>query len=564
MRQQSLYSFLLVLFFIGGLYSNTPQYSRAIEYLDRKGEVFFKFYVEDKDVLFTLTNEISIDKVEGNTVFAYANREEFEKFNGKRKYDYEVLVPAGDLFNPPMSDYADFDPASRDSKIDKFPTYDGYITMMEKFQQTYPNLVQIVEVGTSVKNRKLLCIKISDNVTKNEAEPKILNTSTMHGDETAGMMCMLRMVDYLLKNYRSNPRINELVNSTEIWLCPTHNPDGTYNGGNNTVNGAKRTNANNVDLNRNYPCPKAPNPRMEKENIAFSNLEKKERFTLGTDLHGGIEVVLYPWACQTSDAPDLAWWKYAARVYADKTGYLPIGNPAKDFYPANGTRIDWPFYGTGSRSVCVEISKTKNISPTAFDTFWNRNKDAFIAYWGEALNGIRGAVTDSVTEQPIEGVKVWIENHDVDYSCVYSHDVHGDYYRPIIKGNYSVTFSHKDYHSRTISGVSVENDKATILDVKLYPLNVSVEKNSLVSEKIQISPIQSKGIQFNIPQLTGKENVMIYSISGKVIKTLQVKKGLKSFMWDRTNNKGTLVANGSYVLKISSPEKSVSKNFNLH
>ena len=34
-----------------------------------------------------------------------------------------------------------------------------------------------------------------------EAEPEVFYSSTMHGDETGGFILMLRLADYLLKNY---------------------------------------------------------------------------------------------------------------------------------------------------------------------------------------------------------------------------------------------------------------------------------------------------------------------------------------------------------------------------
>ena len=45
---------------------------------------------------------------------------------------------------------------------------------------------------------------------------------------------MLRFIDYLLSNY-DTPEIKALVDSTEIWICPLVNPDGTYFGGDSTI-----------------------------------------------------------------------------------------------------------------------------------------------------------------------------------------------------------------------------------------------------------------------------------------------------------------------------------------
>ncbi len=65
----------------------------------------------------------------------------------------------------------------------------------------------------------------------------------------------LRLIDYLLNNYTSDAQVTEMVNNLDIYINPNANPDGTYAGGNGSVGGATRYNANGIDLNRNYPDP---------------------------------------------------------------------------------------------------------------------------------------------------------------------------------------------------------------------------------------------------------------------------------------------------------------------
>ena len=43
---------------------------------------------------------------------------------------------------------------------------------------------------------------------------------------------MLRLADYLLKNYQTKHRVRNLVDNLEIWINPLANPDGTYRTGN--------------------------------------------------------------------------------------------------------------------------------------------------------------------------------------------------------------------------------------------------------------------------------------------------------------------------------------------
>jgi murein tripeptide amidase MpaA len=84
---------------------------------------------------------------------------------------------------------------------------------------------------------------------------------------------MMHLIDYLLEGYGTDPRITEMIDNTEIFINPLANPDGTYHGGNNSVYGAQRYNANNIDLNRNYPDPAdGPHPdgnAWQQETVAF-------------------------------------------------------------------------------------------------------------------------------------------------------------------------------------------------------------------------------------------------------------------------------------------------------
>jgi len=99
---------------------------------------------------------------------------------------------------------------------------------------------------------------------------------------------------------------------------------------------------------------------------------------------------------------------------------------------------------------------------------WEYNYRSLLNYIEQAQYGIRGMVTDSLTGEPIRA-KVFIQNHDVDSSYVYSSANVGDYYRPIKAGTYTLEFSAPCYHSKTIQNVSATDDNATILNVQLQP-----------------------------------------------------------------------------------------------
>ena len=48
----------------------------------------------------------------------------------------------------------------------------------------------------------------------------------MHGDETVGRQLVIYFAELLLQNYDKDERIKKLVDSIEIYLMPSLNPDG--------------------------------------------------------------------------------------------------------------------------------------------------------------------------------------------------------------------------------------------------------------------------------------------------------------------------------------------------
>nr|MBP7206160.1 zinc carboxypeptidase [Candidatus Cloacimonadota bacterium] len=188
-------------------------------------QYYFRFELLDKAQLSQISRIVSIDNVKGNWVYAYANDFEWSEF-GKLGLKTQLLPAPSSEFPALMSDNL------RDAKAwDTYPTYSTYVATMNSFATTYPNLCQIINVGTTVNGRAILVAKISDNVASEEKEPEVLLTSTIHGDETTGWILMLRLIDTLLSQYGTNPRLANIVNSMELYIGPNTNPDGTYYGG---------------------------------------------------------------------------------------------------------------------------------------------------------------------------------------------------------------------------------------------------------------------------------------------------------------------------------------------
>jgi hypothetical protein len=120
------------------------------------------------------------------------------------------------------------------------------------------------------------------------------------------------------------------------------------------------------------------------------------------------------------------------------------------------------------REVTIEISNTKILPTSSLINNFNYNVRSQLNYMEEALHGIRGIIKDSCSGLPIRA-KVFITGHDFDSSQVYSALPVGNYHRPIYQGTYNVTFSATGYQSKTVTGISVTNGNATVVNVFLKP-----------------------------------------------------------------------------------------------
>jgi PKD repeat protein len=444
---------------------------------DKKIETYFKFEISSTKQIYELTKIISIDNVKNKTVYAYASKKEFEKFLSLN-IGYTTLTSPGELIiNPKMLDKVNI---REITDWDFYPNYEAYESMMYQFEVDYPNICKIINIGTLPSGRKLLIAKITDNLLAHENEPEFLYTSTMHGDETAGYVLMLRLIDYLLSNYGSNSRITDMIDNIEIWINPLANPDGTYAGGNNTVYGATRNNANGVDLNRNYPDPEdGPHPDgnpWQPETIAFMDLAEDHDFVLSCNIHSGAEVCNYPWDTWYPRHADDDWWIFVCREYADTAqfyspyGYLTDLNNGitngYDWYTIAGGRQDYMNYFHQCREFTLELSDIKILPANQLPAYWEYNYRSFLNYIEQINYGIRGIITDSITGDPIKA-EVYIDGHDIDSSWVYSSLPVGNYYRPIYAGTYEITYSALGYFPKTKSNVIAFNRNTTYVHVQL-------------------------------------------------------------------------------------------------
>ena len=419
-----------------------------------------------------ISDIVSIDhKTNADLAYAFANKSEFTDFLQKG-ISYQIIE------KKPLN-YTN----NSKNNWDYYPTYIEYTEIMQAFADSFPNICKLHNLGTLNSGREILIVQISKNVGVKENEPSFLYTSSMHGDELAGYILSLRLIDHILNGYGNSLQLTQLVDNIDIWINPLANPDGAYYGGNQDVWSATRYNANWIDLNRNYPDPQdGPHPDGEpyqNETNIFMGLADTVNFTISANMHSGAEVCNYPWDTWSTLTADDNWWKYVSHEYADScqensgNGYFNYLNDGitngNDWYEVDGGRQDYMNYFKYCREFTLELSDEKTPNPNDLPDLWDANYPSLLNYIEQSLFGLRGIVTDSITGDPLKA-KVEISNHDIDSSHVYSNLPVGNYNRYLYQGNYDVTFIKSGYYPKTIN-TTILNNTSTIEDIQLAPIN---------------------------------------------------------------------------------------------
>ncbi|MBN1128753.1 MAG: carboxypeptidase regulatory-like domain-containing protein [Chitinispirillaceae bacterium] len=573
--------------------SASTEFDKASAILAQRGEVYLAIYPAEPADLVPYRDYLSIDRIEGGyKVLAYANKQAFEKFTAAG-IPYEVLQPPCFQAIATMSDYDEFlnapapgvgkTVASTPTNWYRYPTYSAYLQIMAKFQADYPQFAQLIELGNSVQNRKILLLKVTANVATSKGKPRFLHISMVHGDELLNYMNSLHMIDTLLSKYSTVPRFKTLLDNIEIWFVPLYNPDGCYKGGDNTVQSAQRYNAANVDINRNYPCPCGQTTNnhavtglyttRQPENAALFNMWNRYVFHISTDLHSGTETMLWPYGAISRRPCDEEWYKWVCKRYADQaqlasgnSGYFKqcggdgMGNIYSELYVCHGTSVDYSIFHNRGRMIPMETSMQKMLPETDLQRYWGYNREAMIQFYEVLLTGIQGTVKNAVTKEPIIGAKITAASYDFDSAHSYT-DSAGFYVRFIQTGSRNMVYSKPGYTSKTVAVSVTDYARKYPLDVELDPVTAVSQDARSIDRRFGITASPS-GLIFVNTDPARAQSVSIYSMRGALVRKLSLGAGT-SLLWQGRDEHGALVTNGCYVAKASDPTGSCAARFML-
>jgi carboxypeptidase T len=257
-----------------------------------------------------------------------------------------------------------------------YHTYDEMVSAITAAAAANPTIVSRVSIGTSYQRRQIWALKISDNVTTDEAEPEVLFTANQHAREHLTVEMALYLLDSLVSGYKAgDTRIRGLVNTREIWIVPSVNPDGAEY---DVATGSYRlwrknrqpnagSSAVGTDLNRNWAWQwgccggssamtssetyRGVAPFSAPETTAVRNFVDSrvvggvQQIKTAIDFHTYSELVLWPYGYTADDtAPGMTadqrdTFATLGEDMASTNGYTP--EQASDLYIADGAIDDW-------------------------------------------------------------------------------------------------------------------------------------------------------------------------------------------------------------------------------
>jgi hypothetical protein len=537
-----------------GAQTDSSQIRRAFAILAERGEVVFEFYPEDAGILKRVNQFASVDRKTENGFEVYANLKGFRSFLGLNLPFTLIELAPGLKSTGAIQAFP--------GEWDVYPTHNQYFNFMEEMAQKFPGICRLDTIGRSVMGRPILVMKITDHPDARESEPAFVYSSTMHGNELTGYVLMLRLIEHLLSMYGTDDLVTRLVDRIEIWINPLANPDGTYWQGDEVLSNPKRFNANNADLNRNFPgIMDATHPdsmQYQPENLAQMDFLGDIYMVMGANIHGGEEVVNYPFDTWASLHADDQWYRTVSRAYAElaqarsfpvlyMSGFDGGITNGWEWYQVEGSRQDWVNWFNHAREVTIEISRDKIPPPVDLPFYWHYNHPSLLHYMEACLFGIHGVVRDAVTGEFLKA-GVWVKGHDGLNSGVFSDPLTGFFARPIEPGTYDLKISASGYEPSIIE-VQVEDGDTAWVEVRLFPMETGTGK--LSRDRTTYPPfIDGQMLHLNILS-AGSCRIDLYDLKGSLVMSDQ--RFFASKGWKSIHLGNARIGQGMYLLKIRTP-----------
>lgn len=301
-----------------------------------------------------------------------------------------------------------------------------------------------------------------------------------------------------------------------------------------------RTNANNMDLNRDFP---------DLDRIAYSNEEEHQEynnhlmdfvkhldhkiqpetesvmkmimenpFVISANMHGGDLVANYPYdearginPTEYSPSPDDETFRHIALTYSKNHPKMsdptrpgcdqPQNQFAKQggitngaaWYTVEGGMQDFNYLSSNDFEITLELGCDKYPPASALSQEWEDNKKSLLEFIWLAHSGVKGVVKDFDTRKGIANAIIHVKNitrvaksfrrsDDVNHDITSVHD--GDYWRLLTPGEYEIIAVADGYEpvAKLVEVTDNGHDTAPVVNFELR--KIELEENNINPEPL--------------------------------------------------------------------------------
>lgn len=112
--------------------------------------------------------------------------------------------------------------------FDRYHTLDVVYEWMHRWEERYPDLVEVYEVAKSFEGRPILQATITNQATGPATDkPAAFFEGNRHSGEVTAAESALWLMQHLVESYGSDPEITRLLDTRAIFIRPKNNPDGS-------------------------------------------------------------------------------------------------------------------------------------------------------------------------------------------------------------------------------------------------------------------------------------------------------------------------------------------------
>lgn len=111
--------------------------------------------------------------------------------------------------------------------FDRYYRYDDLTRILHDFAEEHPTLVSLSSIGPSYEGRDIWLLALTNTATgPAEEKPAFWVDGNIHAAEVAPSSACLYLINRLVTQYGSDPRITHLLDTRALYICPRINPDG--------------------------------------------------------------------------------------------------------------------------------------------------------------------------------------------------------------------------------------------------------------------------------------------------------------------------------------------------